>query len=69
LYQARAGSTWVTIGASHTAAISAITWRAVASCSGEVKKITERYWVPTSLPWRFRVVGSWMVKKISRMSR
>jgi hypothetical protein len=29
----------------------------------------ERYCVPTSLPWRFRLVGSWMVKKISRISR
>jgi hypothetical protein len=29
----------------------------------------ERYCVPTSLPWRFSVVGSWMAKKISRISR
>jgi hypothetical protein len=28
-----------------------------------------RYWVPLSLPWRFSVVGSWMTKKISRISR
>ena len=29
----------------------------------------ERYCVPTSLPWRFSVVGSWMTKKISSISR
>ena len=28
---------------------------AVASCSGEGKKIAERYWEPMSRPWRFRV--------------
>ena len=42
--------------------------RATRSCSGEWKKMAERYWVPTSAPWRLRVVGSWMEKKTSRMS-
>jgi hypothetical protein len=36
---------------------------AVFSCSAPWVKITERYWLPTSLPWRFGVVGSWMAKK------
>ena len=31
---------------------------ACASCSGEWKKIAERYCVPQSGPWRLRVVGS-----------
>ena len=30
--------------------------------AGEVKKIAERYCAPTSLPWRFFVVGSCMRK-------
>ena len=31
--------------------------------------MAERYWVPTSLPWRLGVVGSWMVKKTASRSR
>ncbi len=31
--------------------------------------MAERYWVPTSLPWRLGVVGSWIVKKTARRSR
>lgn len=30
--------------------------------------MAERYWVPVSLPWRFRVVGSWTLKKMVRRS-
>ena len=33
------------------------------------QKIAERYCVPTSLPWRLRWVGSWIVKKTSSRSR
>jgi hypothetical protein len=31
---------------------------AILRCSGDWAKITERYCVPTSLPWRSLVVGS-----------
>src|SRR6266702_6305759 len=31
--------------------------------------MAERYWVPTSLPWRLSVVGSWIVKNTSSSSR
>ena len=43
--------------------------RAAAACSSSWWKIADRYWVPTSWPCRFSVVGSWMVKKIERISR
>src|SRR5580658_6392119 len=39
-----------------------ITASAVAFCASEVVRMMERYCDPTSFPWRFRVVGSWMVK-------
>ena len=48
---------------------STITSRAVRSCSGEWVKMAERYCVPTSAPWRFSVVGSWMAKKTLSRSR
>jgi hypothetical protein len=44
------------------ASTRAITARAVASCSGDCGKMAERYCVPTSLPWRFFVVGSCSLK-------
>ncbi len=41
-------------------AISFITACAVCFCASEWVKIAERYCVPTSLPCRFNVVGSWI---------
>ena len=43
-------------------AARAFTSSAIFRCSGEVTKMAERYCVPTSLPWRFFVVGSCMRK-------
>ncbi len=61
----------VTMGASHTpsASRSRTTASATTFCSSEWWKITDRYCVPTSPPWRLSVVGSWIAKKISRTSR
>ena len=39
---------------------------ALSSCSGEWKKIAERYWHPMSHPWRLRVVGLWLLQNTSR---
>ena len=39
--------------------------RADFACSADVQKIAERYWSPTSGPWRFSWVGSCMRKKPS----
>ena len=36
-----------------------------ACCSGEWKKIAERYWLPWSGPWRLTWVGSWVCQKTS----
>jgi hypothetical protein len=36
---------------------------AMRPCSAPWKKMAERYCVPTSLPWRLSVVGSWIEKK------
>ena len=52
----------VTIGAGQPAAARSMPRRAASSCSGEAGKIAERYWVPTSLPWRLSWVGSWVAK-------
>jgi hypothetical protein len=61
----------VTIGSfqSFCAVSSARTDSAAARCAGDWQKITDRYCVPTSLPWRSLVVGSWIVKKTARRSR
>jgi len=43
---------------------SAFEARADCSCPPSWKKISDRYCVPTSGPWRFSVVGSWLSQKI-----
>ena len=39
--------------------------RAAVSWSASCANTAERYWVPTSFPCRFLVVGSWVPKKTS----
>src|SRR5207302_1962422 len=39
---------------------------AALACSLEPAKITERYWVPASFPWRMPWVGSWSSQKTLR---
>ncbi len=39
---------------------------AVAAWAGVWVWIAERYWVPTSLPWRKPWVGSWDSQKVFR---
>jgi len=36
--------------------IASLSWMSL------VTKIAERYWEPMSLPWRSRVVGSWVTQ-------
>jgi hypothetical protein len=59
-----AGSMLVVIGCFHLpeASTRAFTRSAALFCSGVCGKIAERYCVPTSLPWRFSVVGSSSLK-------
>jgi hypothetical protein len=59
-----AGTISVTTGRFHLplASTRALTSSAVFFWASEVKKMAERYWVPTSFPWRFFVVGSCMRK-------
>src|SRR5712675_547190 len=45
-----------------------MTCSAAALWSAEWWKIAERYCVPTSLPWRSSVVGSWITKNTPRIS-
>ena len=54
----------VVIGRFHfpDASTRAFTRSAIVFCSGVWGKIAERYCVPTSFPWRLRVVGSWSLK-------
>jgi hypothetical protein len=40
------------------AGVLAFTRSAISFCSGVCGKMAERYWVPTSFPWRLSVVGS-----------
>ena len=38
---------------------------AAFACSGVLQKMAERYWSPTSGPWRLSWVGSWIMKNPS----
>jgi hypothetical protein len=60
--------TSVTTGTGSAAWIAALVFSACSSCSGEWKKIAERYWLPTSGPCRFGVVGSWFAQKTASSS-
>ena len=61
------GAISVTIGRRKRPEVSTSALRGAraSSCSASWKKIAERYWVPTSGPWRLSWVGSWFSQKTS----
>jgi hypothetical protein len=63
-----AGVISVTIGLLNRACAASFDAFAFASCSGEWKKIAERYWSPTSGPCRLSWVGSCSCQKASSRS-
>jgi len=62
------GSTDVATGADRRSSMRAFDSRAIRSCSESWKKITDRYWLPTSTPCRSTWVGSWISQNFSTSS-